>query len=122
MVRLYNFHRSNDLSLKGYNLHHVASPGIVKKGGVCDYHNETLAVHFLQTKLDQYIVSEVTFKKKKGHMISLYRSPSQTPHQFDNFVQYLRNFCKIFLNLRVPLTGLPVTSTAEIPVGILEIL
>ena len=81
MVRLYNFHRSNELSLKGYNLHHVADPGIVKKGGICVYHKETLAIHFLQTKLDQCIVSEVTFKnEKKGHMISLYRSPSQTPH------------------------------------------
>ena len=32
--------------------------------------------------------SEVTFKnKKKGNVISLYRSPSQTPDQFDNFLQ-----------------------------------
>ena len=100
MVRLYNFHRSNNLSLKGYNLHHVASPGIVKKGGVCDYHKETLAVHFLQTKLDQYIVSDVTFKKKKGHMISLYRSPSQTPHQFDNFVQYFKELLQDIFKLK----------------------
>ena len=72
---------SNDLSLKGCNLHHVNNPDNVKKGGVCVCYKETLAVHFLQTKLDQCIVSEVTFKnKKKGHVISLYRSPSQTPN------------------------------------------
>ena len=79
---------SSDLSLKGYNLHRVNDPDNVKKEGICVYYKETLAVHFLQTKLNQCIVSEVTFKnKKKGHVISLYRSPSQTPDQFDNFIQ-----------------------------------
>ena len=71
---------SNDLSLKGYNLHRIDDTGNVKKGRVCVYYKETLAVQFLLTKLDQYIASEVTFKnKKKGHIISLYRSTSQTP-------------------------------------------
>ena len=79
---------SNDLSLKGYNIHRVDDPDNVKKGWVCVYYKETLAVHFLQTKLNQCIVSEATFKnKKKDHVISLYRSPSQTPVQFDNFLQ-----------------------------------
>ena len=63
---------SNDLSLKVYNLHLVDDPDNIKKGGVFVYFKETLAVHFLQTKLDQCIVDEVTFKnKKKGHVISL---------------------------------------------------
>ena len=36
----------------------------------CVYYKETLAVQFLQTKLDQCIVSEVTFKnKKKGNLL-----------------------------------------------------
>ena len=52
------------------------------------YYKETLAVIFLETKLDQCIVSEVTFKNKnKDHVISLHRSPSQTSDQFDNFLQ-----------------------------------
>ena len=59
---------SNDLSLTGYNLHRVDDSDNVKKRWVCVYY---LAVHFLQTMLDQCIVSEVTFKnKKKGHVIS----------------------------------------------------
>ena len=79
---------SNDFSLTGYNLHRIDDPDNVKKGGVCVYYKETLFVLVLQTKLDQCILSEVTFKnKKKGHVISLYRSPSQTPDQFDNFLQ-----------------------------------
>ena len=87
---------SNDLSLKGYNLHHVDDPNNVKKGVVCVYHKETLAVHFLQTKLDQCIVSEVTFKnKKKGHVISLYRSPSPTPDQFANFLQLFEELLQL---------------------------
>ena len=37
---------SNDLSLKGYNLNRVDNPVNVKKGGVCVYYKETLAVQF----------------------------------------------------------------------------
>ena len=37
---------SNDLSLKGYNLNRVDNPVNVKKGGVCGYYKETLAVQF----------------------------------------------------------------------------
>ena len=43
---------SNDFSLKGYNLHRVDDPVNVRKGGVFVYYKETLAVQFLQTKLD----------------------------------------------------------------------
>ena len=81
---------SSDLSLKVYNLHRVYDPDDFKKGGGCVYYKETLAVQFLQTKLDQCIVSKVTFKnKKKGHVISLYRSPLKTPDQFYIFLQLL---------------------------------
>ena len=92
---------SNDLSLKGYNLHRVDDPDNVK-GGACVYYKETLVVQFLQTKLDQCIVSEVIFKnKKKGHVISLYRSPSQLQINLIISFNYLRNFSKMFLNLKV---------------------
>ena len=38
--------------------------------------------------LDQCTLSEITFtNKKKGHVISLYRSPSQTSDKFDSFLQ-----------------------------------
>ena len=58
----------NDLSLRGYNLHHVDDPDNVKKGGVSVCYKETLAVHFLQTKLDQCIFSEVIFENKRKVM------------------------------------------------------
>ena len=38
---------SNDLSLKGYNLHRVDDPDSVKKRGFCVCYEETLAVQFL---------------------------------------------------------------------------
>ena len=62
---------SNDLSLKDYNLHRVLTIlRMLKKGGACVYYKETPTVRFLQTKLDQCIVSEDTFKnKKEGHVI-----------------------------------------------------
>ena len=56
---------SNDLSLKGYNLYRVDDPDSIKKGGVCVYSTETMAVHFLQPKLDQCIVNEIIFKNYK---------------------------------------------------------
>ena len=61
---------SNDLSLKGHNLHRVDDIDNVKKGRVCVYHKETLAVRILQTKLGPCIASKVPFKsKKKRHVI-----------------------------------------------------
>ena len=48
-----NFWMQNaDLPLKSYNLYRADDPDNVKKGGVCVYCKETIAVHFLQTKLD----------------------------------------------------------------------
>ena len=92
---------SNDLSLNDFNLLRVDDPDNVKKGGVCVYYKETLAAHFLQTKLDQCIVSEVTFKnKKKVHVISLYRSPSQNPDQIDNFLQLFEELLQDIFKLK----------------------
>ena len=97
---------SNDLSLKGYNLHRVDDPVNVRKGGVFVYYKETLAVQFLQTKLDQCIVSEVTFKnKKKGYAISLYRSPSQIPDQFDNFILLFEELLRELKSCFILITG-----------------
>ena len=62
---------SNDLFLNCYNLHRVDDPDNVKKGGVCVYDKQTLADQFLQIKLDQCIVSEVTFKNKKERSCNL---------------------------------------------------
>ena len=77
---------SNDSSLKGYNLHRVDNSDNFK-GKVCVYYKETLVIHVWQIKLDQDIFSEITCKnRKKTHVISLYRSPSQTQDQFDNFL------------------------------------
>ena len=95
---------SNDLPLKGYNLHYIDNPDNVKKGGVCVYYKETLVVQFLQTKLDQCIVSEVTFKKKKkSHVIPCIDHHQELQINLIISFSYLRNFCKIFLNLQVPL-------------------
>ena len=53
---------------------------MLKKRGVCACFKETLGVHFLQTNLDQFTVSEITFNNKtKGYVISLNRLPSQIP-------------------------------------------
>ena len=42
---------SNGLSLKGYKLHRVDDPDYVKKGEVCVYYKETLALFFFTNKV-----------------------------------------------------------------------
>ena len=84
---------SNNLSLKSYNLHRVDDPDNAKNVGICVYYKEGLAVQFLQKKLDQCNVSEVTCIDHHHKLyINLIISFS-----------YLRNVCNIFLNLTVPL-------------------
>ena len=65
---------SNDLSLKCYNLHHIDDPDNVKKGGVCVYYKETLAVQCLETKS-----VNVLGKKAKKQILNNYRSVSLLP-------------------------------------------
>ena len=89
------------MSRRGCSLYRVDDLGNVKKGGVSVYYKETLAVHFLQTKSDQCIVNEIAFKnKKKGHVISLYIPPSQTPDQFDTFLQSFEELLRDIFKLK----------------------
>ena len=66
----------------------LANPNNVKKGRVWVYYKETLTISFLQTKLDQCTVSQMTFKyKKESRVITLYRFLLQTTDESDNLFQ-----------------------------------
>ena len=48
---------------------------------------ESLPVcNFSSSDLSECLTLEVTISKKKGYVITLYRSPSQTSDEFDSFI------------------------------------
>ena len=79
-----------NLILNGYKLNPAKHPSNTKKGGVCVYVKESLMIRsvFLQI-LDECIVLKATINNKKGIICSLYRSPSQTADEFDQFIDNL---------------------------------
>ena len=75
------------MSLQGYNLIRADHLDDVKRGGVCVYVKDSLATRVcVITKLNECIVIELNINSKKGYIISLYRSPSQTNDEFDEFL------------------------------------
>ena len=42
--------------------------------------------NFSSSDLSECLTLEVTISKKKGYVITLYRSPSQTSDEFDSFI------------------------------------
>ena len=68
----------------------VDNPYNCRRGGVSIYQKEHLAVHPVSSlDLNQCLVLEISSRIKKGYVISLYRSPSQSKDEFD---QFLLNF------------------------------
>ena len=92
---------SNDdttLSLPGYNLARSNHPSNVKRVGVCLYYKEKLYLRMINVSfLSQCVLCEVTLQRQKGYVIVIYRSPSQTAVEFDEFLSNLEkllNFVK----------------------------
>ena len=62
----------------------------VKRCGVCVYFKESLPVRCLPNSyLKECFVLEVSVNNKRGYVVSLYRSPSQTSDEFDSFITNL---------------------------------
>mgnify|MGYP001798534797 CR=1 FL=1 len=62
----------------------------IKRGGVCIYHKDCLAVAVLNfTLLSECIIVEIVVDNKKVILLTLYRSPSQCP---ETFPEFLNNF------------------------------
>ena len=75
------------LNMKGYKLIRADNPSDSKKGGVGIYYKEFLAVCRVEVKnLNECLIFEVSIKNKRGCVVSLYRSPSQTQDEFDIFL------------------------------------
>ena len=57
---------------------------------VCAYIRDSLPVcNFSNSYLSECLTPEVIISNKKGYVITLYRSPSQTSDKFDSFISNL---------------------------------
>ena len=74
--------------MKGYKkLIRADNPSNSKKYGVDIYYKDFLAVHSVEVKnLNECVIFQVSIKNKRGYVVSLYRSPSQTQDEFDIFL------------------------------------
>ena len=74
------------LNIKGYKLIRAENPSDSKKGGVGIYYKEVLAVLPVEVKnLNECLILAVSIENKRGYVVSLYRSPSQTQEEFEIF-------------------------------------
>ena len=81
---------NHDLDIKGYNLYRADHPINIKRGGVCTYIRECLPARCLSnTYLQECLILEIFINNKEGYAVSLYRTPSQTPDEFDSFINKL---------------------------------
>ena len=84
--------RGKDLMIEGYNLIRSDHPGNTKRGGVCIYYKEILAVRIVNiTSLTECLVCEVTIQNKKGYVAAVYRFPSQSTSEFEYFLSDLED-------------------------------
>ena len=84
--------------MKGYKLIRTDSPSDSKKGSVDIYYKEFLAVRSVEVKnLTKCVISEVSTKNKRGYVVSLYISPSQTQDEFHIFLLNFEQLLEILL-------------------------
>ena len=75
---------------KGFTLIREDNPLNCKRGGVSICFKEHLAVRSVSPlNWHECLLLEINIQNKKGYVISLYRSPSQSKDKFD---QFLLNF------------------------------
>ena len=84
---LSDTYENNDLNLNGYNLLRADHPNNAKRGGICTYYKETLALRMISIPyLNERLLSEVTIVSKKCIIGTVYRSPSEYSDKFESFL------------------------------------
>ena len=88
------------LALNGYTLIRADHPDDIRRGGVCIYYKEALPIKIININyLSECLVCEISFNKKQCFIISLYRSPSQTTTEFNDFLLNFEQLLKQIVNL-----------------------
>ena len=81
---------NENLVIPGYNIVRNDHPSDTKRGGVCVYYKQSLPLRVLDLNyLEECIIFEVNIENKQCIFMLNYRSPSQTPDEFED---YLTNF------------------------------
>ena len=77
----------NIIKLQGYNFIRIDHPSNTKKGGVCLYYKEHLPLISQPdlTRQQECIICELKVGNKKCFISLLYRSPSPTNEEFNDF-------------------------------------
>ena len=80
---------SNDdrISTDEYNLVRLDCPSDLNRGGVCIYNKERIPLIKRDNicTLENYLVKEISSKDEKFFLTCIYRSPSQSYNEFQNF-------------------------------------
>ena len=94
---LNNTYRNNDLNLNGYSLHWADHKSHGKRGEVCIYHKETLALEvILILYLNESLLLKVTIRAKKSIIGTVWKFPRQNS---DAFQLFLSNFENLLQNI-----------------------
>ena len=87
--------------IEGYNLIRSDHPSNTKRGGVCIYCKEPLAVHIVNIiSLSECLVREVTIQNKKGYVAVVYRSS-----EFESFLSGMEDLLSNALCSKSQFTG-----------------
>ena len=96
---------NNNLNISGYNLIRADHPSNSKRGGVCIYYKEFLAVQTLSNiGLPDCLVCKVCLGNKTGYVAVTYRYPSQTYLEFQKFLTSFDTLLQNLQNLNPHLT------------------
>ena len=83
----------NNLSINGYNLLRANHLDHVKRGGVYLYYRKNITLQLVDTPyIEQCILCETNIQNATGSVAAIYRSPSQSSNEFEEF---LVNFDKL---------------------------
>ena len=80
------------MSSEGYSIVQADHPSNTKRGGSRVNYNDQISVRRLSNlSLPECLTCEIVIGKKKGYLITLYRSPSQNQGEFEHFLLSLEN-------------------------------
>ena len=98
LSRISSVSSDNDnLYIKDNDLVRADHPGNVKRVVINVYFKESLPVScLLNPHLKECLIFEVSINNKKGYVVSMNRSPSQTSHDFNSFTTNLE---KLVINI-----------------------
>ena len=82
------------LIIQGYTMARSDHPSNTKRGGVCIFYKEHLpfVIRTDIAHLEECLIGEIKIKNSKCFVTCLYRSPSQTADEIDNFYMALSGF------------------------------